>query len=135
MESRLDVSRRLDYHTNFLREVSRSSPQIDVKWNLEDVRRSLHYISLHGSEAKSKAISATVKIFVRTRDDDTRRACLESLSKLNNPKARQQLIRISQSRELDQAGRDLLIAYLEDPDQLDPLTTSFKSSGERVEQR
>jgi hypothetical protein len=106
-----------------------------VKWNLEDVRRSLHYISLHGSEAKSKAISATVKIFVRTRDDDTRRACLESLSKLNNPKARQQLIRISQSRELDQAGRDLLIAYLEDPDQLDPLTTSFKSSGERVEQR
>lgn len=136
MEARLDVSRRLAYHTNFLREVSRSSPQIDVKWNLEDVRRSLHYISLHGSEAKSGAISATVKIFVRTRDDDTRRACLESLSKISNPKAREQLIRISQSKELDQAGRDLLIAYLEDPDrQLDPFTTSFKSSGERVEQR
>jgi hypothetical protein len=135
MEARLDVARRLAYHTNFLREVSRSSPQIDVKWDLEEVKRSLHYISLHGTAANARAISATVKIFVRTRDEDTRRACLESLAKISNPKTRQQLIRVSQVKELDQAGKDLIAAYLADPDRLDPLTTSFKSGGDRLEQR
>ena len=76
VDARLDVARRLTYHTRFLREVSESGPQIDVVWNLEEVKRSLLFIAEHGSDANSRAISATAKIFARTEDVETRRGCL-----------------------------------------------------------
>ena len=53
MEARLNVARRLNYHTRFLREVAQSGPRIDVAWNLDEVRRSLRYIAEHGSEANA----------------------------------------------------------------------------------
>ncbi len=40
-EERLDVARRLSYHTRFLREVVMSTPQIDVMWNLSEVKRTV----------------------------------------------------------------------------------------------
>ena len=42
------------------------------------------------------AISATARIFDRTEDEETRRICLESLARITNPKARKELIKISQ---------------------------------------
>jgi hypothetical protein len=57
--------------------------------------------------------SAAAKIFARTRDDETRRACLESLSHITNPKARNELLRISQNKDLDQGWRDIAAVYLE----------------------
>src|SRR6185436_4975801 len=44
LEERLDIARRLGYHTRFLREVANSSPQVDVTWNLSEVKRSLQFI-------------------------------------------------------------------------------------------
>jgi hypothetical protein len=112
MESRLDIARRLDYHTTFLREVAKSTVEIEVAWKLDDIRRSLHFIADHGDEAGSRAVLATAKIFSRTRDDEIRRACLESLSRINNTKARNELIRISQNQDLDQMWRDIATANL-----------------------
>lgn len=128
MDARLDIARRLTYHTRFLREVSQSSPQIEVVWNLEDVRRSLRFIAEHGSKADSKAISATANIFRRTEDDETRRMCLESLSRIHNPRARNELIRISQNHELTQGWRDLIAAYLANPKRLENLADSASTS-------
>ncbi|MGI9066222.1 MAG: hypothetical protein ACR2HX_07455 [Pyrinomonadaceae bacterium] len=124
IDARLDIARRLTYHTRFLREVSQSSPQIEVMWNLDDVRRSLRFISEHGSQADSRAISATAKIFARTEDDETRRMCLESLSRIDNPKARNELIRISQNKDLAQHWKDIITAYLNNPKPIQPLADS-----------
>jgi len=112
LEARLDISRRLDYHSRFLAQIAKSTVDIDVSWNLNDVRRSLDFISEHGSEAGTKAVAATAKIFARTKDAETRRACLTSLSRISNPKARNQLLRISQNTSLDQSWRDLASQYL-----------------------
>jgi hypothetical protein len=124
LDSRLDIARRLTHHTRFLREVSQSSPQIEVLWNLEEVRRSLRFISEHGSQADAKAISATAKIFALTADDETRRLVLESLSRINSPKARNELIRISQDKELAQSWKDMITAYLKNPKSPEPLADS-----------
>ena len=136
MESRLDVARRLAYHTRFLREVSRTNAQVDVQWNLEEIRRSLHYISEHGSEASSSAANAAAKIFMRTTDDETRRACLESLSRIENPKAKTELMKISQRNDVDESWRSLVISYLTHPDQQPGFfSTSLKSSSQGSSQQ
>jgi hypothetical protein len=59
---RLELARSLAYHTRFLREVSRSTPQIEVTWNLQQVRRS-QFIAEHGAEADAKAARAVAEIF------------------------------------------------------------------------
>jgi hypothetical protein len=137
MQARLDDARRLAYHTRFLREVAKSSPQIEVTWNLDEVKRSLQFIAGHAASADSKIATAAAKIFVRTQDSDTRRFCLETLSRMTNPRARSELLRLSQQKDLDQAGRDLLISYLKAPHQpTDPIVaTGEKANGARVDQQ
>ena len=112
MEDRLDIARRLKYHTTFLQQVAKSTAEVDITWNLEDVRKSLHFIAEHGSEAGSNAAAAAARIFARTRDDETRRACLESLSRIQSPKAKTELLRISQNNDVDKALRELASEYL-----------------------
>ena len=134
LEARLDVSRRLAYHTNFLQEVARSTPQVDVVWDLEEIKRSLKFIADHGPEAAAKSASATASIFLRTQDTDTRRSCLDALSRMSSPRAKSELIRLSQNKALDQAGRDLLALFLVTPR---PAMTasSEKSTAARVDQQ
>jgi len=112
MEDRLDIARRLQYHTSFLQQIAKSSADIDITWDLEDVRRSIRFIAEHGSEAGGNAAAATARIFARTKDDETRRACLESLSRIHNSKARNELLRISQNNDVDKVLRDLAGEYL-----------------------
>jgi len=111
MNERLDLARRLGYHSRFLREVARSSGEVDVAWNLADLKRSLQFISDHGAGADSTTAKAAAAIFLRTEDSDTRRFCLDSLSRMTNPRARTELLRLSQLRNLDQVGKDLIISY------------------------
>jgi hypothetical protein len=111
MHGRLDIARRLDHHTKFLQFVSKSSAEVDVAWNLEEVRRSLQFIAEHGDEASAHAVSAASTIFARTKDDETRRACLDSLSRINKPKAKTELLRISQNKDLDQTWRTIAEVY------------------------
>lgn len=112
IEERLSVARQVTYHTRFLREVSRSTPQIEVVWNLEDVRRSLRYIGEHSHKADSKAINATASIFAKTADRETQRKCLDTLARINKPHARGQLLRISKRTDLDPSWRELIDSYL-----------------------
>jgi len=112
MENRLDIARRLQYHTNFLQQIAKSSAEIEITSNIHDVLRSLHFIAEHGSEAGASAASATAKIFARTQHDETRRACLDSLSRIGNSKAKHELMRISQNPAIDQTLRDIAADYL-----------------------
>jgi len=135
-DERLDMARRLSYHTRFLQEVAHSSPQIDVMWNMDEIKRSLQFIVDHPKDAGSKTATASATIFVRTQDEETRRACLESLSRMTNPKAKSELLRVSQLKDLDQAGKDLITVYLKTPRQsTEPMAASSqKSTTGRVDQ-
>src|ERR1044072_4250656 len=97
MEDRLDIARRLQYHTRFLQQIAKSSADIDITGNLEEVRRSLHFIAEHVSEAGSNTAAVTATIFARTKDIQTRRACLDSLARIHKPKANNDLIRRPQT--------------------------------------
>ena len=136
LEAKLDVARRLGYHTQFLREVAKSTPQIDVVWDLDEVKHSLQFIVDHAREADGKIAAAAANIFLRTQDAEMRRICLEGLSRMPNPKARGELIRLSLHKDLDQGGRDLVASYLKSPRQpAGPLAASSeKSNGTRVDQ-
>ena len=124
MEDRLDIARRLEYHTRFLQQVAKSSAEVDITWNLEDIRRSLHFIAAHGSEAGANAAAATAKIFARTKDDETRRACLDSLSRIHSSKAKHELLRISKNNEIDKALRDLASEYLRGAPRVEPIAAT-----------
>jgi hypothetical protein len=109
---RLDRARRLQYHTKFLEQIAKSTIEIEITSNMSDVLRSLRFIAEHGAEAGSSAASVTAKIFARTKDDETRRACLDSLSRIDSAKARHELLRISQNPKVDQTLRDIAADHL-----------------------
>ena len=112
MEQQLDIARRLQYHTQFLQQIAKSSAEVDITWNLDDVKRSLNFIAQHGEQANGTAAAVTARIFARTKDDETRRRCLEGLSRIRSSKARNELMRISQNTDVDQTLRDLASEYL-----------------------
>jgi hypothetical protein len=124
MQDRLDIARRLEYHTRFLQQIAKSTAEVDITWNLDDVRRSLRFIATHGSDAGANAAAVTAKIFARTKDDETRRACLESLSRIHSPKAKNELLRISQNNDLDKALRDLASEYLRNSPRVQPIAAT-----------
>jgi hypothetical protein len=128
MEDRLDIARRIEYHTRFLQQIAKSTAEVDITWNLDDVRRSLRFIAEHGSEAGSNTAVATAKIFARTRDDETRRACLDSLSRIHNPKAKNELLRISQNTGVDKALRDLAGEYFRNGPRVQPIAATVSGA-------
>jgi hypothetical protein len=128
MEERLDIARRLQYHTQFLQQIAKSTAEIEITWDLEDVRRSLRFIAEHGAEADSKAAAVTAKIFARTKDIETRRACLDSLSRIHNPTAKNELLRISQNNDVDKTLRDLASEYLRNGPRVQPIAATVSGA-------
>jgi hypothetical protein len=121
MNGRIDIARQRAYHTLFLREVARSgahsanpenAPKVEITWSLDDIRASLQFLAAHGSPQDGRAVKPTANIFSRTNDDQTRRACLAALSQINSHKARNELLRISERKDLDDGLRTLSIQYL-----------------------
>jgi len=135
MQDRLSVARQLSYHSKYLAQIAKSTSDIDVSCDLEEVRKSLRFIAEHGDVAGSKAAIATSKIFARTKDEETRRACLDSLSRINSPKARNELIRISQNTEIEQSWREIATEYLSrTKDQSLPIAVTVKSTTSKAGQ-
>ena len=128
MEDRLDIARRLEYHTRFLQQVAKSTAEVDITWNLDDVRRSLRFIAEHGSEAGSNTATVTARIFARTKDEETRRACLDSLSRIHNPKAKNELLRISQNNDVDKVLRDLAGEYFRNGPRVQPIAATVSGA-------
>ncbi len=96
LNERMDLSRRVTYHTQLLREVAKSSPQTDVAWDVSVVRQSLQFFADERTAASDGAAKAASVIFERTGDEETRRLSLEALSKMNNKAARKELLRLFQ---------------------------------------
>ncbi|HXD32311.1 MAG TPA: hypothetical protein VN643_14415 [Pyrinomonadaceae bacterium] len=136
---RLDLARQRSYHTKFLREVARTgsensakvelAPKIEVVWNLDQVKSSLRFLAEYGSRQDGKAVVAAANIFARTNDDETRRACLAALSQINNGKARSELLRISEQKDVDDDLRSLSVQYLANRRGTDAVTNSNTGTG------
>jgi hypothetical protein len=95
----LELARRIEYHTQFLKQIGRSSPQTEIAWDLGTVKHSLRFLAQQGVAAKGSSANAVAGIFMKTNDSETRLLCLEALSKINNKTARAALLRIYQQQQ------------------------------------
>lgn len=111
--ARLDSERRVAYHIRFLESVVRSSPQTDVVWNLEDVRRSLDALAEPGLPPRCAHLLA--RVFAQTSDDPTRERCLLALGRLDTRESRAELIRLARDNSVDEHWRTLAGNYLRPP--------------------
>jgi hypothetical protein len=112
LQAQLDVKRQLAFHERFLRQVAKSTPQVEVVWNIEDVRRSLRFIAENGSAANRKVASVAARIFTRTEDEEARSLCLNGLYRINNETAKKELLRIYRDQKLDARWRTQSAEYL-----------------------
>jgi hypothetical protein len=108
----LDAERRLAYHKRFLERVARSTPVVEVVWNIEDVRRSLRYVAEAGERGDAGVARAAAKIFSQTQDAETRRLCIAGLYRINNEAAKGALLRLYRTPGLDPELRTLTAEYL-----------------------
>ena len=107
----LDGGRRFAYHKRFLREVAKA-PLVEVVYNVEDVRRSLRYVADAGERGDAAAARAAAKIFAQTRDEETRRLCVECLYRIDNEAAKSALLAIYRSPDIDEPLRQTAADYL-----------------------
>jgi hypothetical protein len=112
LAERLEMERRLAYHGRFLREVAKSSPQVEVVWNMDEVKRSLSFIAEHGNVEESKVAKAAALIFARTNDAEARELSLKCLYRINNQTAKNELLRISQDQKIEARWRNMTVEYL-----------------------
>jgi hypothetical protein len=108
----LDAERRLAHHRRLLREVAKTASQVEVEWDIEEVRRSLRYVAEHGVRAGGGAAAAVARIFTLTRDEDARRLCLAGLYRINNETAKNSLVRIYRDEAAGGEWRSLSADYL-----------------------
>ena len=112
LERRMELARRIEYHARFLRKVAASSPQVEIVWDIDAVRRSLQFLAENGAEAGGSAASSAGRIFTRTQDTETRRLCLSALYKINDKTARNELLRIYREEQADSDLRTAIAAHL-----------------------
>jgi hypothetical protein len=112
LAARLEMERRLAYHGRFLREVAKSSPQVEVVWNMDEVKRSLSFIAEHANVEESKVAKAAALIFARTNDAEARELSLKCLYRINNETAKNELLRISQDQKIEARWRNMTVEYL-----------------------
>jgi hypothetical protein len=101
LDRHMEMERRIEHHVQFLRQVADSSPQIEVVWELADVRASLRFLVDQETPVKSSAGRAAALVFRRTGETETRVLCLDVLSRINDKSARKEMLRIFQDKQTE----------------------------------
>ena len=112
LQGKLEIARRLDFHQRFLREVARSSPVVEVVWDVDEVRHSLQFIADHGALASRDTARAMSNIFVGTEDESVRRLCLAGLYRINNETAKKSMLALYQNPDVTSTWREVIAKYL-----------------------
>lgn len=94
LRQRLDRERQLAYHIRLLRQVAKSSPVVDVVWEMEYVLASLRYVAENGSAKDNEAAKAVGSIFSRTEDLVAKELCISALKRIGNKVAMGEMLRI-----------------------------------------
>jgi hypothetical protein len=110
--AQLKVERSMAFHERFLLEVVKSTPQIDVNWDLDKVRESLRFISDNTAAAGAGTARLAAQVFARTNDDEARRLCLVSLYRIDRETAKSALLKLYQDDSLDVRWRFECAEYL-----------------------
>jgi hypothetical protein len=110
----LSLQRQTAYHTRFLEAVLKSGPQVEVAWNIQEVRSSLQFL-LENAALRGNARTAKIaaRLFEATEDTEVRELCLASLDQINSPGAQKQLLLLSQRPQLDPKWRALINSYVQ----------------------
>jgi hypothetical protein len=108
----LNAERRLARHRRLLLEVAKTSSQVEVEWDIVEVRRSLRYVADHGAHAGGTTAAAVARIFSRTSDEEARRLCLGALYRIDSETAKNSLVRIYRDEATGDLWRALSADYL-----------------------
>jgi hypothetical protein len=109
---RMELARRLEYHSRFLREVAASSARIEIATDMNEVKRSLRLLTDNADNAGGAGLKAAVRVFSRTDDSEARRLCLDTLSRIKGRAAKHALVRIYHDRETNPEWRTIVAEYL-----------------------
>jgi hypothetical protein len=112
LSERMEMARRTERHTNFLSQAAKSSPQTEVAWDMNMVRRSLRFLADSGAGANGSAARSAALIFQRTSDAEARRLCLDALYKINNKSAKKALISLYRLESPDSEWRPAIAERL-----------------------
>ena len=110
--AQMDIRRQLDHHERYLREVAFNSAEPEVDADVEELKRSLQFVSENGAAAKEKTTRALARIFTITDDQDMRRLCIAGLYRINNSEAKKQLLAIYSNANVTENWRSLCAHYL-----------------------
>ena len=99
LKQRMELARRVSYHTELLETVAKSSPQIEVAWDLPNVRASLRFLADNAHATNGSAAKVAAKVFERTNDSESRTLCLDVLSRINDKTARKEMLRLFREQQ------------------------------------
>jgi Zn-dependent metalloprotease len=94
LRQRLELARRVQYHTQFLDQVAKSSPQVEVAWDVATVQKSLKFLADNTLAANGSTAKVAARVFQRSTDDESRKLSLDVLSGINDKTARKEMLRI-----------------------------------------
>ena len=112
LEQRLELARRIQFHTQFLDRAAKSSPQIEVAWDIATVQKSLKFLADNAAAANGSAAKVAARVFQRTTDDESRTLCLDVLSRINDKTARKEMLRIFREQPPQSERRAVVAARL-----------------------
>jgi hypothetical protein len=112
LEQRLELARRVQYHTQFLDQVARSTPQVEVAWDVVTVQKSLKFLADNARAANGSTAKVAARVFQRSTDDESRKLCLDVLSRINDKTARKEMLRIFREEPTGSDWRAVVAARL-----------------------
>ena len=112
LAERMEVARRIKHHTQFLQRVGKSSPQIEVVWNMTDVHTSLRFLADRATAANGSSARAAALVFQRTTVTETRLLCLDVLSRINDKTARKEMLRMFREQQPQSEWRGMVAERL-----------------------
>ncbi len=80
LDAALDRERRTNRELRFLETVADSSPQTEIVWDMDEVRRALDQLSANGMPERATQVIA--RIMRQTSDAETRELCQRALHNL-----------------------------------------------------
>ena len=113
--AQLDRRRKMNYHTQFLRKVVRSTPLVEVAFDMSDVIRSLRYIAQNGELADTSTVEVLKQAFNKTEVFEARVLCLRGLGTIATVAAKKELQRINDDEQLAGEWRELAADQLRVP--------------------
>lgn len=108
----MSTRRQLEFHERFLNETADRTTRPEIDTDLGQLKRSLAFLSEHGSPAKDKTARSLATIFTSTADYEMRRLCVVALFQIDNRTAKNELLAIYKDPKVSPEWRDLSAQFL-----------------------